>query len=192
MRLFATNSGWGPGVCARLAIFTLAAFVLTPFPAARANPLDDAKANQSASLAPLSAVVPPPVSGPTVVVKMQDDSPMYSPKTVEITAGQTVEWRNTSDVSHSVVDDPSKAGRADDFALPRGVKPFSSGNVMPGGHYRHTFTQPGEYRYFCWSHEMDQMTGKVIVKPLPPSVAAAVAAKADSQPWRARERQRDP
>ncbi len=172
-------------------MFTLAAILLTPFPAARANPLDDDTANQSAAIAPLAAVITPPLPGPTAIVKMQDDDPMYSPNIVKITVGQTVEWRNISDVSHSVVDDPAKADQASDVALPRGVKPFSSGNVMPGGSYRHTFTQPGDYRYFCWSHEVDKMLGEVIVKPLPPSAAAA-AAQAQARPWSARERQHDP
>jgi plastocyanin len=192
--LLAINSDGGPGVGARMVLLAVA--VLSPIliapPSARANPLGDSAANQSASVEPQPHLTPPQVSGPAVIVKMQDDAPMYSPDTVEITAGQTVEWRNFSDVSHSVVDDPSKADHPGDVALPQGVKPFSSGNVMPGGKYRHTFTKPGDYRYFCWSHEADDMVGEVIVKPLPPSAAAAVAAQNNSRPWSERERQPDP
>ncbi len=192
---FATNSDRGPGVCARLGWFTLALLAVTPFllspSIGRADPLADADARQSASIQPASALATS-VSGPTAIVTMQDDSPMYSPDSIDITVGQTIEWRNTGDVGHSVVDDPAKADRPGDVALPAGVKPFSSGNVMPGGSYRHTFTQPGEYRYFCWSHEADEMIGEVIVKPLPPSAAARVASQVNARPWSTRERQRDP
>ncbi len=194
MPLLAINSDGGPGVGARTVLLALA--VLSPIlispPLALANPLGDAAADQSASLEPQSGLASRPVSGPTVIVKMQDEMPMYAPDTVEIIAGQTVEWRNISDVSHSVVDDPSKADRPGDVALPHGARPFSSGNVMPGGTFRHTFTKPGDYRYFCWSHEADEMIGEVIVKPLPPSAASSVAAQASSQPWSRRDRQRDP
>lgn len=187
MSLLAINSDGGPGVGARMVVLAVAvlSLVLSSPPSACADPLGDSAANQSVPVEPTQQV-----SGPTVIVNMQDDTPMYSPDTVEITAGQTVEWRNLSDVSHSVVDDPSKADHPGDVALPQGVKPFSSGNVMPGGKYRHTFTKPGDYRYFCWSHEADDMIGEVIVKPLPPSAAAS--AQANSRPWSERERQRDP
>jgi plastocyanin len=110
-------------------------------------------------------------AAPVWIVKMSDDEPMYQPATVHVRVGQTVEWQNDGQVSHSVTDDPSRANKPVDALLPAGVKPFNSGNVMPGGRYRYTFTQPGRYRYFCLTHEMDQMIGEVIVEPQsgPPS-----------------------
>jgi plastocyanin len=105
-------------------------------------------------------------SGPPIqIVKMNDDEPMYSPSTVNISAGQTIEWENDGQVSHSVVDDPARANQPADALLPAGVTPFNSGNVMPGARFRHTFKQPGRYRYFCLTHEGDKMIGEVIVAP---------------------------
>jgi plastocyanin len=131
----------------------------------------------------------PPVPGPTVIVKMRDDMPMYLPDSIVIRAGQTVEWVNTGQVSHSVVDDPTRANKLDDVALPAEVSTFSSGNVMPGGKYRHTFPTPGKYRYFCMSHEIDGMIGEVIVDPPTPAEAARNASQLQSQPWRSGDRQ---
>jgi plastocyanin len=113
---------------------------------------------------------PPPVTpsegggpAPVQIVKMNDDDPMYRPTSIQITTGQTVEWENDGQVSHSVTDDPGRAQNLADVLLPAEVRPFNSGNVMPGGHFRHTFTQPGRYRYFCLTHEGDKMVGEVIV-----------------------------
>jgi plastocyanin len=133
--------------------------------------------------------MPPPseISGPTKIVKMSDDMPMYQPDSIIIRAGETVEWVNTGDVSHSVVDDPTKANKPDDVTLPADVPTFSSGNVLPGGKYRHTFLTPGTYRYFCMSHEVDGMIGEVIVQPLPADEAARDASLLHAQPWRLNE-----
>jgi plastocyanin len=121
-------------------------------------------------------------SGPTPIVQMRDDAPMYQPTHVIIRAGQTVEWVNAGDVSHSVVDDPAKADKPDDALLPAGAKTFASGNVMPGGKYQHTFLMPGRYRYFCTSHEVDSMVGEILVKPPTPEEAARVASQLRAQP----------
>ncbi len=51
-----------------------------------------------------------------------------------------------------------------DVALPVGAKPFNSGNLKPGQAYRHTFTVPGRYRYFCVPHEGAGMIGEVVVR----------------------------
>lgn len=109
-------------------------------------------------------------AAPIWIVKMNDDDPMYRPSTVEIFAGQTVEWQNDGQVSHSVTDDPARANNPADALLPPGVSPFNSGNVMPTGRFRHTFRKPGRYRYFCLTHEGDRMVGEVIVQlqPVPP------------------------
>jgi plastocyanin len=118
---------------------------------------------------------------------MNDDMPMYQPNSIIIRAGQTVEWRNAGSVSHSVVNDPAKADKSDDVALPAGAKTFESGNVMPGGKFSHTFVKPGTYRYFCRSHEVDAMVGEIIVQPPTPEEAARTASQLRAQPWRAIE-----
>ena len=119
-------------------------------------------------------------TSPVTVVQMSDDDPMYQPNSIIIVAGETVEWRNSGSVSHSVTDDPAHAGNQDDAARPTGAAPFNSGSVMPGGTFRHTFTVPGTYRYFCLSHEMDHMIGEITVRPPPPSEGPGDR----SQPWR--------
>jgi plastocyanin len=93
---------------------------------AYANPPDtpaSVRATATEEVPPLQAEV----RGPTAVIKMSDDNPMYQPNSILIRAGQTVEWRNTGQVSHSVVDDPTKAAKTDDVALPTGVPTFASG-----------------------------------------------------------------
>jgi plastocyanin len=100
---------------------------------------------------------------------------MYRPSTIEIKAGEAVEWQNEGQVSNSVTDDPARANNPGDALLPAGVQPFNSGNVMPGGRFRHTFAQPGRYRYFCLTHEGDRMIGEVIVSPATPSRSGLMA-----------------
>jgi plastocyanin len=148
-------SGLGP-------IFLGAALAILPMIPAIAH---GQPPNESASIE-----APPPISAeiagePAVTIKMSDDDPMYDPPRIVIQSGQMVEWKNSGDVSHSVTDDPTKAMKAEDALLPRDAKPFFSGNVLPGGTYRHTFLVPGRYRYFCMTHEIDKMIGEVIVEP---------------------------
>lgn len=101
---------------------------------------------------------------PAATVTMTDDL-AFKPKQVTIHVGQAVEWRNDSVLVHTVTADPEIAARAADVALPDGAEPFDSGNVKPKGTFRHTFTTPGTYRYFCIPHEAAGMVGEVIVTP---------------------------
>jgi len=88
----------------------------------------------------------------------------FLPRTIEINAGETVVWRNSSEVTHNVVADPGRAVYAVDVKLPSGVNPFGSGFLQPGQSFSHTFTVPGIYRYVCTLHETSGMKGVVIVK----------------------------
>ena len=180
----AINSEWGPGVSTRLASFVRAipALLILFSSVAYSQTATDAIRASIAPTTPPTQQGPPPVK----IIEMNDDMPMYQPNSIFITAGQTVEWHNSGQVSHSVVDDASRAKKPDDALLPAGAKPFSSGNVMPGGSYRHTFTAPGRYRYFCMSHEMDDMVGEVVVRPAPPA-AEPMISQAKSQPWKSLE-----
>lgn len=89
----------------------------------------------------------------------------FEPATVTIRAGETVEWRNTSLIAHTVTDDPARAEDASDARLPPGAAPFDSARVPAGEVFLRRFDQPGTYRYFCRYHEMDGMTGTVVVLP---------------------------
>jgi plastocyanin len=120
--------------------------------------------------APISAEIVSPAAAPkppAVVVKMNDDMPMYSPETLTIQEGQTIEWKNAGIVSHSATNNPQLADNPEHALAPAGADIFNSGAVMPGGAFRHTFKIPGRYRYFCLSHEKDKMIGEVTVEPLP-------------------------
>jgi len=89
----------------------------------------------------------------------------FQPRTVQIRVGETVTWRNTSALVHTVTADPALAQRADDVELPQGAQRFNSGSIAPGQSYSHTFSVPGTYRYFCIPHELQGMTGTVEVLP---------------------------
>jgi plastocyanin len=88
----------------------------------------------------------------------------FDPPAVSIRAGETVEWRNTSVIWHTVTADPSLAKFPGDAAVPAGATPFHSGRVEAGEVYRHRFEAPGTYRYFCVPHEAEGMTGTVAVQ----------------------------
>lgn len=87
----------------------------------------------------------------------------FQPNLVTVRRGDTVEWRNTSVVMHTVTGDPQKAGRPGLASVPSGASPFNSGNLKAGRIFKHTFTVPGTYKYYCEIH--DGMTGTVVVNP---------------------------
>src|SRR5262245_19870265 len=89
----------------------------------------------------------------------------YDPATLTIKVGDTVEWRNTSLITHSVTGDPNRAKTKGDAAVPAGAEAFDSGDIAAGQVYLHKFTTPGTYRYFCTHHESDGMVGTIVVNP---------------------------
>lgn len=104
----------------------------------------------------------PPDARAAAVVDMGFES--FTPASVTIKAGQTVEWRNTSPITHSVSFDPNAAAKAGDAALPTGAQPFASGDIAAGNVYLHTFDTAGTYHYFCTHHEGGGMLGTVVVQ----------------------------
>lgn len=89
----------------------------------------------------------------------------FSPAVVRIRAGQTVQWRNTSPIGHTVTADSRLAKNPANVILPQGAEPFHSGNIAAGQVWQRTFTLPGTYRYVCLPHEQQGMIGTVIVDP---------------------------
>ena len=71
----------------------------------------------------------------------------FSPQTIAINEGDTIEWVNKDTVSHTVASD--------------GALLWDSGNLAPGKTYKRTF-KAGTYTYHCGSHP--SMKGTVIVK----------------------------
>jgi plastocyanin len=102
---------------------------------------------------------------PAVVVDMTGSLLVFEPATIEVKAGQTVVWKNSSREVHTVTADPHEATNAQDVLLPKGAQRFDSGFLNPTHTYEHTFKTPGTYRYVCTLHEVQRMVGQVIVKP---------------------------
>jgi plastocyanin len=78
------------------------------------------------------------------------------PGRLSVHVGQTVVWRNASDVPHAI------AVRAGD--VPEGAEPFDSGEIAPGGEFRRRLTAAGTYRYACDLHPDEGLAGLVEVR----------------------------
>ena len=88
-------------------------------------------------------------SGPTVTVEIigSEGGWTFDPARVEIAAGTTVVWVNSTETSHTVT--------GKDLAFE------DSGPFGTGESYQQTFTEPGIYGYYCSPHPF--MTGTVVV-----------------------------
>jgi plastocyanin len=106
----------------------------------------------------------PAVAAGFAAVVTMTDTLTYQPKRVTIKAGNTVEWKNTSAVEHTVTFDAARVVHKGYVRRPGGVAPFDSGTLAPGQTFTHAFTVPGTYRYVCVMHEGSAMTGEVVVK----------------------------
>ena len=101
-------------------------------------------------------------TGTIITVEMNDDL-RFAPMEITIKAGDTVEWRNTGSIGHAATADPGRAPGSKNIELPAGAETFDSGWVKGGQMFRHTFSEPGVYRYICLPHERARMFGTVIV-----------------------------
>lgn len=84
----------------------------------------------------------------------------YRPSQLDVLPGETVDWTNVSQRTHTVTSDTGL---------------FDSGNVPGGSGFSFQFTEPGEYHYHCTIHpsivgEVD--VRRVILDPLPPAAVA--------------------
>jgi plastocyanin len=84
--------------------------------------------------------------GETEQIDIVNDT-IFSPPILEVAAGTTVIWTNTSEVAHTVTGDDLEF---DD-----------SGIIDPGQTFAYTFTEPGTYTYHCSPHPY--MTGVIVV-----------------------------
>jgi plastocyanin len=76
----------------------------------------------------------------------------FAPKELTVKAGTTVTWINIDLYVHTI-----RAGTPDRIG-----DEFDSGDLGVMGVYRHTFTKPGVYEYYCQPHPY--MLGKIIVE----------------------------
>ena len=67
----------------------------------------------------------------------------FSPVSLEINAGDTVEWANADTAAHTVTGGSPANG-------PSGV--FDSSLIMGGASFENTFDEAGSYDYFCMVH----------------------------------------
>lgn len=87
----------------------------------------------------------------------------FTPDTVEIEAGETVKFVNSSMLAHSVTGYPELSTVEGSAELPKEAEVFNSGMLDPDETFTHTFDEPGTYKYFCIPHEGAKMFGWVIV-----------------------------
>lgn len=96
-------------------------------------------------------------------VKMGSDAGLlaFEPATITIKAGDTVTWVNNKMAPHNVIFDAASVpgGKAMADELSQEQLTFS-----PGESYSSTFSEPGEYSYFCAPHRGAGMVGKIIVE----------------------------
>jgi plastocyanin len=87
----------------------------------------------------------------------------YAPAKLTIKVGDTVTWRNTDGMAHTVTDDPAKARDEESARLPEGAQPWDSGIIEAGQSWSGKFDVPGEYTYFCIPHELAGMVATLTV-----------------------------
>ncbi len=75
----------------------------------------------------------------------------FQPNPVQVSVGSTVTWTNNDAQPHTATSGQS--------ATPDGT--FDSGIMSPQGTFEHTFTEAGEFPYFCMLHP--NMVGTVSV-----------------------------
>ena len=92
-------------------------------------------------LAPVSAIKPPPPK------RISLASGKFTPATLSIKVGETVQWLNGDNQDHSI--------EADDGA-------FASGKLKSAQTFDHKFTKAGTYAYHCKLHPREK--GTVTVK----------------------------
>jgi nitrite reductase (NO-forming) len=79
----------------------------------------------------------------------------FSPNTLTVKVGTTVTWTNQDAMLHTV----TSGTAANNVGTPDGL--FNSGFIPEGATWSYTFTDAGEFPYFCTPHPW--MIGKVIV-----------------------------
>ncbi len=76
----------------------------------------------------------------------------FEPSVLRVPSGATVTW----------VNDETQVGLAHTSTSDNAG--WDSGFLAPGQSYSRTFAQPGEYRYICSLHVVEEMFGTVIVE----------------------------
>ncbi len=96
-------------------------------------------------------------SGPTASVTIQDYA--FTPSTITIQTGTTINWVNNGPSSHSVTSDTTGQFDSGALAAPMGN---GYGGMTSGGLFQMKFTTPGTYKYHCMFHA--SMHGTITVQ----------------------------
>jgi len=96
----------------------------------------------------------------TVPVSIVDNA--FSPQNITINVGDTVVWTNNGFALHTATSGTT---------CPTGNQIWDSGFLSTGQFFEFTFTQPGNYSYFCTIH---CFTGTVTVNAVTPTMPAPV------------------
>lgn len=107
-------------------------------------------ASEAARTSPPAAVAPATPKPAARTVRTQMVNMAYARRSIEITVGTTIIWRNDDPLAHTVTATNRR---------------FDSGLVAPGSTWKYTFSQPGSYSFTCTPHPF--MKGTVIVRPAP-------------------------
>ena len=94
---------------------------------------------------------PPGGSTARAAAQVTIEALKYSPETIEIIKGETVEWVNNDLTPHTVTSQSADI--------------FNSDSIEPEASWSHAFSQPGTFPYYCAFHT--EMKGTVIVKQKP-------------------------
>jgi LPXTG-motif cell wall-anchored protein len=151
---------------------------LTFAPAGAAPAVTTPPGAASARLAARSLAAPAPVakpravSGPTVVISSNCATFCFVPAQLTVVAGQTVTWVNRSGAPHTV----TRCSRAACNGVSGGNgtdATFTTGDIgiASGAMFRHAFTAPGTYVYFCTLHGYPVMHGTITVTAAVPTTA---------------------
>jgi plastocyanin len=84
----------------------------------------------------------------------------FTPTRLEVRAGSAVTWRQDDVATHTVTSGRVEQAGGTVTAKPDGK--FDSGNISKGQNFQFTFSEPGEFPFFCAIHPAT-MTGVVIV-----------------------------
>jgi plastocyanin len=121
----------------------VAAIVLTACADDGPQPLDAAEPARSSApptvpetSAPATTAGGSVAAGQTVTVQSIDNT--FRPDRIEVAPGTEVVWVNRGRNEHDILSDAGFGVAAADF--------------QPGDEYRHVFTEPGEYPYYCTIH----------------------------------------
>jgi len=97
----------------------------------------------------------------------------FRPEVLEVDAGETVVWRNTSSHAHTVTayenrlpeDAPywASGGFESEAAARDAWTNRTGGALYQGDVYERTFEVPGQHHYVCIPHEPGGMVGTVVV-----------------------------